>query len=369
MNRPRLWLEPFAGTASCWLRLHLGAQSRPLLAYMGSKRRHASTILAALDLHPGQSADAVILADAGCWGRAWLHLSTPEGAAAVAGVLQGWMGRDPSELWRELAARPVPAAWSAEEVASWSVLQGCHAGAVPIWYEPGRGWLQADRVGGGPAGRAGGERGIAPETIAARALTLHSRAWPATGIHPGRCEALTPEDVAAWLWIQGRVSAGVAVWPGETGWQKCRPNGGTDRCWERGGDMPAAGAGIQEPATMAARARVLHARPWPPTGVLAGRCEGLDIQGDLSGCVVYLDPPYVGCTGYGVNTGRDTVLEMADRYRRGGATVAISEAVGLAGELGWGWEMGIAEREVLTLSRRPAVSRATQQDLFVGGAT
>ena len=53
---------------------------------------------------------------------------------------------------------------------------------------------------------------------------------------------------------------------------------------------------------------------------------------------VYLDPPYQGATGYPVACARDEVLRIAETWARHGARVVLSEAVGLAAELGAGWE-------------------------------
>ena len=52
---------------------------------------------------------------------------------------------------------------------------------------------------------------------------------------------------------------------------------------------------------------------------------------------VYLDPPYQGATGYPAVCPRDEVLWIAEEWARHGACVVLSEAVGLAGELGSGW--------------------------------
>lgn len=43
--------------------------------------------------------------------------------------------------------------------------------------------------------------------------------------------------------------------------------------------------------------------------------------------LVYLDPPYQGCTPYAVDCPRPRVLEIARGYHEAGATVVISEAV------------------------------------------
>lgn len=54
--------------------------------------------------------------------------------------------------------------------------------------------------------------------------------------------------------------------------------------------------------------------------------------------LVYLDPPYAGATGYALACPRAKVLDIAGVWQRHGARVVLSEAVGLASELGDGWE-------------------------------
>lgn len=67
-------------------------------------------------------------------------------------------------------------------------------------------------------------------------------------------------------------------------------------------------------------------------------------------------PPYVGCTGYGWDSPRAEVLELARVFRDAGAVVAVSEAEALDLE---GWhhvELTLpgGKPEWLTVSRPPA---------------
>lgn len=145
MKRPRLFAELFAGTASTTLRLVGGPRMRPPVGYMGSKAGLASSILSTLGLHPGQGADAVLLVDAGPWGWAWSTMLDRDGAAATADVLRGWAGRDPSELWRELADQPPPRG------------AACADRALPLAPGP-RSQLHARLVGRSPRRDADGGR-------------------------------------------------------------------------------------------------------------------------------------------------------------------------------------------------------------------
>ena len=83
---------------------------------------------------------------------------------------------------------------------------------------------------------------------------------------------------------------------------------------------------------------------------------------------VYLDPPYVGATGYGWDLPRAEVLALARRWRDAGAVVAVSEAEPLDLD---GWHHLEITRpggkpEWLTLSRAPARLPERQRALFGG---
>ena len=116
---------------------------------------------------------------------------------------------------------------------------------------------------------------------------------------------------------------------------------------------------------------------------IAGRVEALagafasvewSIQrGDASNlepcpAFAYLDPPYVGCTGYGWDCPRELVVALAERWLAAGAVVAISEAEPIAIE---GWHhldltLPGGKPEWLTVSRPPAClpERSRQGRLF-----
>lgn len=55
--------------------------------------------------------------------------------------------------------------------------------------------------------------------------------------------------------------------------------------------------------------------------------------------LVYLDPPYAGATAYpGGDLDREGVVELAEAWRNAGATVVISEAVGIDALVDRGWK-------------------------------
>jgi hypothetical protein len=93
------------------------------------------------------------------------------------------------------------------------------------------------------------------------------------------------------------------------------------------------------------------------------------------GVVVYIDPPYVGTTGYGNDLPRAEVIELARRWADAGARVYISEAEPVA-ELGWfsveitsqriGQKRTFSkqQREWVTCSHEPSWRPAEQVPLF-----
>ena len=119
--------------------------------------------------------------------------------------------------------------------------------------------------------------------------------------------------------------------------------------------------------------------PFPPLAVWQGFAEDLTLPVDLSGVVIFADPPYQGTTGYKHGTcPRETVLRLAREWSARGAIVAISEAVRLDRDLGEGWfavdishaRKGQArtfskqQSEWLTLNRPPQYVPPKQQGLF-----
>jgi site-specific DNA-adenine methylase len=104
--------------------------------------------------------------------------------------------------------------------------------------------------------------------------------------------------------------------------------------------------------------------------------------------VVYADPPYLGdgsrkITGYPHGTcSRETVVRLAREWSERGATVAISECVGLAGDLGAGWHeveithgrkgqkrsFSVQQSEILTMNRPPQHAPHRGQVTLFGGA-
>ncbi len=119
-------------------------------------------------------------------------------------------------------------------------------------------------------------------------------------------------------------------------------------------------------AHQASAVRLMSALAFVPFHIHHGDATGIEVPGGE--VFVYIDPPYVGTTGYGHALPRVRVLDLARRWQDAGAVVAVSERepleldgwhpVDLCGVVGRGGD------EWLTMSRPPVVVPAIQQQLF-----
>lgn len=294
MNRPRLFIEAPCGSAGVTLSLLAGGRVQPPVAFMGGKfRRWAEQILAAMGLHPGQGADAVLLCDAGPWGWAWRAITDPKVRPAVAANLRAWADEDPRELWDRLVTIP-------------------------------------------------------PSPC------LLSRS--------GRPDAAA---VARWLWLQGRSLSQAPVFPAAdgSGWCICERRAGRKDSpkpavqrgkWDQGHS-----AGLQEPGTIARRLDSVASMALPPLSVVHGSAEDLAARGDLAGVYVYMDPPYVGRTGYGFDFARSAVVAKALEFSSAGAVVCVSEGEPVSELCLAGWDTACLNqgarpnaREYVTVNRQ-----------------
>lgn len=140
-----------------------------------------------------------------------------------------------------------------------------------------------------------------------------------------------------------------------------------ERSISQGGTSRSRAGGITTPATIADRIdAVCEAFARVEWRVHHGGAEDLEVRVD-GPTFVYLDPPYVGATGYGWDCERAQLVEMAQHWHDAGAVVAISEAepVDVAG-----WHHLEVTRpggkpEWLTLSRPPERVPQKQRRLFV----
>lgn len=342
------WAELCAGSGATTLQLLGGSRAAPVVTWMGGKRRLAAPILAAmgLDLRDPR-VEGVLLADAGPWGWVWPALLDPRLAGEVAAVLRGWEGEDPQDLWRRLAAAP-PADAVSVRAAGWLWLQGRSAPGVPLWWSSEHdGWRMGpeaarQRASGKPARQKGlnaaGAGGImSPATVGRRVDDVAAM-------------------VATWLCLQ----AG--------GWQG-RPVTVTPERWVTHGyarpsrEAEAKAGPCWSPTTVRRRVQSIPRAPgWHVYHGDAG-----DLLDLLLGWAthVYIDPPYVGRTGYGWDLRRDRLLDLVTTLAAAGIVVAVSEAEPL--DLpGWhhvdltGCARKGSSAEWLTLSAAPAEVPAEQ---------
>ena len=323
--------SPFLGAGAEWLHL-LSPDLVPPVSWMGGKRRLAREILALLDLHPGRPVPC-ILGDASWWGWVWPTCLDPVTGPEVSAMLRFWRGRDPRALWFWL--RDVGPMESRVEAAAQRLwLQARAASGVPVWWE-GTEVLAAP--GPGRERQLAADRGANGLRLVA---TTHGNGQP-----PG-----VPYDAGCKGSLMASDGRGIPREAGHKGlhnrivqWSEdggVRPNAG--KGYHRGGEDGERGGCIVDPGTIATRLdairaavqrvgapRIVHpdalalVTEWAPRVGAAGRW--------------YLDPPYQGATGYPATCPREKVLVIADTAARHGGRVVLSEAVGLAAELGRGW--------------------------------
>ena len=279
----RALVDAFAGGGAVPLALLGGPAVVPPVGYMGGKRKLATSILGAAGLRPGQGVERVLLVDAGEWGGVWSEV-VRDGRGLAERVL-AWDGRDPSDLWRELAA-----AWRPddpqERAAAYLWLQGRSASCTPVW------WAED-----------GPERLVMSDKPGKRPQAAQES-------HPGPCGDAVERAARA---------------PKEKG-------------------RRSAGSGIMRPSTVAARIlcasaalRGAEVRVERRHLAAADVAAWLGTPGDMAGVVVYLDPPYVGATRYGATCPRADVVALAVEHAALGARVLVSEAEALPELLALGW--------------------------------
>ena len=224
-----------------------------------------------------------------------------------------------------------------------------------LWCEPDPGvrlLLEAYRDADLARAAAAIIRGWADEEP--RALWERLRAeGPPRGADPGDV-GVPPREVARWLvratwsYEQGNIRTGF-VGPGDRRQNTTATATATEL------------AGMGLPATITPDARGIEPGPDLPPGTVA-----------------YMDPPYVGTTGYGHDIPRSEVVALARWWAEAGATVAISEAEPIADLTAEGWHavrvdgerrgqkrtFSKQQAEWVTMNRPPAWTPPEQRGLF-----
>jgi hypothetical protein len=328
---PPLFVELCAGVAALSLRLHQEG-AKPPVSRMGSKRGFANAILHELGLYPGLRAEHYLWCepDAGC--RLLLEAYRDEKLAkAAAAIIRSWKDEEPRALWERLRAEgPVkcPPA-DPREVARWAV--------VGRW----------SVVAGDPSSNySGPDIWDNPLAEAISAACDRTPTLPAT-ITPDATQ-VDPREVARFGFLAS--AAFQKGFPFDSGYS---PATGEERpAHPTGGRLP----GVLEklPPRLDTRLPTLPAS-------ISEDCTKGEPPTLPPGTVVYLDPPYVGTTGYTHALGREQVIQLALRWYKAGAMVAISEQEAIPELLALGW------RGVDITSRRDGQMRtfSKQQSEFL----
>ena len=410
-----LFVELCAGTAALSLRLHARG-ARPPVSRMGAKTGYADAILRVLGLAPGTRAAHYLWCEPDAGVRLLLEAyRDADLARAAAAIIRSWADEEPRALWERLRAEgpPVLPATGAE-VARWSMLRAWSVKAAEDYFR-GPGGVSSgehersaltiegaavrfDTAPTLPASIAPDARTVDPREVARWVVTAewaYQRGNPATGYAPrgeprlwsdgyvktqraigpmaegvGRvltlpatitpdARTVDPREVARWVWTWGRSfntkgpEAGFLPDQSANGtpvWNAHPPGWYADAC----DALPTL------PATIAPDARDLHPPALPP------------------GTIAYLDPPYLGTTGYASDLPRSEVVTLARRWHAAGAVVCVSEAEAIPDLVADGWyavridgervgqkrTFSKQQAEYLTLSHPPAWRPSVQGGLF-----
>lgn len=352
-----LFVELCAGTAAVSLRLHRDG-ARPPVSRMGSKAGYADTILRVLGLVPGQRAAAYLWCEPDPGVRLLLEAYRDGALAkAAAAIIRSWAGEDPRALWERLRAEGPPrcpdGGVEAGEVARWRVL----AGWAYRQGGPDSGFAESRT----PAG-TGLDKGDTADMMANRMGRLPT--LPAAIAPDAR--QVDPREVARVLQILASNELINVAWSDvHNAWRNTGIGGTTF-----GG--PIGYGGDRVPGK-------LEALPVPLPALIHPDARAVDPGPALPpGTVAYMDPPYVGTTGYAADLPRAEVVALARRWAAAGAVVCVSEAEAIPDLVAEGWHavridgervgqrrtFSRQQAEWLTLNRPPAWRPSVQGGLF-----
>jgi hypothetical protein len=345
---------------------------------MGNKAGYAEVILAALGLGSGQGAERYLWAEADDDVAALLRCY-PDASMLrrVAEIIRGWQDEEPRALWERLRAER-KARGPRDEAEQTAEFLQVVARTTPM----GDGYKSPEHGTGNwesPTGLSDACHRLAEYAAIVSSNRLISVAGPdlmntGNGGTTFGGEFATPvEDVAAAF---ERVAGEVASFEVSSSWSYEQGNTRTD--------FVGPGDRRQDTTATATATARLAVGGWPPVLVLPRIPEAADVAawmrtpGDLEDCVVYMDPPYAGTTGYAATLSRDQVVRHARAYAELGAVVAISEAEVViaewdaveitAGRRGQKRTFSKQQAEWLTMNRAPAHRVAVQAGLFAVGA-
>ena len=342
-----LFVELCAGTAALSVRLQGGKHARPPVSRMGAKTGYADCILRIMGLRPGQGAAHYLWCEPDAGVRLMLEAYRDHALAlAAADIIRGWADEEPRALWERLRAEGPVQGGEPKELARWCTLQRWMYANAPISHD-GIKWINSRSEGGFTFGA---NNFGTTETTANGFQNLPC--LPAT-IHPDALQ-VDPRDVARWCLVEGWTSQGRYMGPDRP--SACHSDTWTASITRQGISKRLQGLCAFD-STICPDAMQVDPQQLPP------------------GCVVYIDPPYEGTTGYADDLPRAQVLSLAMKWSQAGAAVYISEAVPLdlpgwhhidiAGERkGQKRTFSKQQREVITCNVPPAWVPAVQGVLF-----
>jgi hypothetical protein len=167
----------------------------------------------------------------------------------------------------------------------------------------------------------------------------------------------------------------VARWARLTTANRLIPATWVDGQWRNTGDGGTTFGGAEFCTPVLDLAEKFEASVGDMPATVQADARGIEPGPDLSpGTVAYMDPPYVGTTGYGHDFPRSEVVAIARRWSAAGAMVAISEAEPIADLVAEGWHavridgerkgqartFSKQKDEWLTLSNAPTWTPTTQ---------
>lgn len=389
--RPRLFCEFPAGLAAVSLRLQGGAHCRPPISRMGNKQGYAKLILGTIGLHSGQGADGYWWAEADADVAALLRIyPDPAALLEVARIIRGWADEEPRALWerlREERRGRIAAGRDGSdpgEVAGWLVSAdwAFRQGFPDSGFNPS---CEHGRSAGTPTFANRAQR-IAEYAMIAASNRLICVSGPDLmntgdgGTRFGGQFATPPVKVAEGMEAVAKTVI-LNKWSfSERGWTHGYGGPGCEVKTGSGWTTKKRDAAIDAVATSKNIGGM--ARGWPPVRVSRAIPSAAEVSaaigtpGDLEGCIVYSDPPYINTTGYGHDLPRAAVVEMAREFAGMGATVAISEQAPIEeldewesveiseGRVGSKRTFSAQKREFVTMNRTPGFKIATQSTLF-----
>lgn len=363
-GRCPLFVELCAGLASVSLMLQGGKYARPPVSRMGNKHGYGLALLRVMGLRPGQGAERYLWCepDPGC--RALLHAYTDrEVMQEAARIIRGWKDEEPRELWERLRAEGPIRVGEAREVARKTILWRWS------FSQRGPGGEHHDGAGyGGPGSKCGDFKGRDESLGCERTAGLVSEqvpTIPATVTPDAR--AVDPREVARWSLVR--------AWGYGTGDEM------TQRAYFGPGLVPPSKSEGWTPGLTAEGLIGRMGEAPEVSGVTSADARAIEPADLPPGTVVFVDPPYVGTTGYGNDLPREDVVEMARRWAEAGARVYISEAEPIRALVAEGWHtveitsqrvgqkrtFSKQQREWVTCSVEPSWLPGVQLGLFGSG--